>query len=250
MGSVGLLGGGHAAWRPRHHRAFPCCCACRRSRAIARGNRPFRRDRRPGGNRAASRRCPRLARGCPLVRRGPPRGADDHRRFAPPPDADLRSSGVGRRRRAGAARAGVADHGGARRGIRLAGFRAAPAWTAPRRVAGEPSGRLAWGFWHLPADYIALKAYGWWFAPAFVASGPVLLTAHAVIMGWLWARSGRSLPPMLLYHFSITSTAIVAPTAATGGPAGSVGAACISAGLFSAIAIWLIAFRRQDFPAA
>ena len=107
---------------------------------------------------------------------------------------------------------------------------------------------LAWGLWHLPADYIALKAYGWWFVPAFVASGPLLLTAHAVIMGWLWARTARNLLLMLVYHFSITSSAIIAPTVTTS-PAAAVAAAFISAALFWAVALWLIVFRRGDFSA-
>lgn len=70
---------------------------------------------------------------------------------------------------------------------------------------------LIWGMWHLPSDFIALRAYGLLFIPAFILTGPVLLTAHAVIMAWLYNRT-RSLLPVVLYHFSITSSAILLPT--------------------------------------
>jgi uncharacterized protein len=70
---------------------------------------------------------------------------------------------------------------------------------------------LIWGMWHLPSDFIALRAYGPLFIPAFILSGPVLLSAHAVILAWLYDRT-RSLLPVVLYHFSITSSAILLPT--------------------------------------
>lgn len=107
---------------------------------------------------------------------------------------------------------------------------------------------IVWGIWHLPADYIALKAYGWWFLPAFFANGPLLLTAHAVIMGWLWARTGQSLAVMLVYHFSITATAILVPVPAE--PAAAVAAAFVGASLVCLVALGLIVFRRADFGSA
>jgi membrane protease YdiL (CAAX protease family) len=68
---------------------------------------------------------------------------------------------------------------------------------------------LAWGFWHLPADWIGLKSQGAWFWPQFILQGPILLTAHSVIMTWIWAVSGGRTIVAILYHFGITSSAIL-----------------------------------------
>lgn len=68
---------------------------------------------------------------------------------------------------------------------------------------------LAWGFWHLPADWIGLKSQGAWFWPQFILQGPVLLTAHSIIMTWTWAKSGGRTIVAILYHFGITSSAIL-----------------------------------------
>lgn len=68
---------------------------------------------------------------------------------------------------------------------------------------------IAWGFWHLPADWIGLKSQGAWFWPQFILQGPLLLTAHSVIMTWTWARSGGRTIVAILYHFGITSSAIL-----------------------------------------
>ncbi len=68
---------------------------------------------------------------------------------------------------------------------------------------------LAWGFWHLPADWIGLKSQGAWFWPQFILQGPVLLTAHSVIMTWIWAASGGRTITAILYHFGITGSAIL-----------------------------------------
>lgn len=72
---------------------------------------------------------------------------------------------------------------------------------------------LIWGLWHLPADYVALKAYGGLFWLAFLLNGPFVLTAHALIMAWLWRRSGGNLLLMLIYHWSITASAMLTPVA-------------------------------------
>ncbi|MBI4922916.1 MAG: CPBP family intramembrane metalloprotease [Devosia nanyangense] len=107
-----------------------------------------------------------------------------------------------------------------------------------------------WGVWHLPAHYIALKAYGDWFIPAFLVNGPIVLTAHAIIMSWLWNRSGGNLILMVLYHFTITASAMIAPSGFTDGAVGVL-AAAIAAGGFWVVAIGLLVWRRTDFiPAA
>jgi membrane protease YdiL (CAAX protease family) len=106
---------------------------------------------------------------------------------------------------------------------------------------------MVWGLWHLPADWIGLKAYGDWFFAAFLINGPVVLTAHAIILAWLWNRT-RSLAIAALYHFSITGSAMLTPTAGEPGASG-VAAAAIGAGLFWLVALGLIFFRRADFEA-
>jgi membrane protease YdiL (CAAX protease family) len=68
---------------------------------------------------------------------------------------------------------------------------------------------LAWGFWHLPADWIGLKSQVAWFWPQFFLQGLVLLTAHSIIMTWIWAKSGGRTITAILYHFGITSSAIL-----------------------------------------
>ena len=80
---------------------------------------------------------------------------------------------------------------------------------------------LVWGFWHLPADWIGLKAQGAWFWPQFLLQGPVLLTAHSLVLAWIWARSGGRILAALIYHFGITSSAILLGNqiAAAGGAA-------------------------------
>ena len=105
---------------------------------------------------------------------------------------------------------------------------------------------VVWGLWHMPADWIGMKAYGGWFPVAFLVSGPLLLAGHSVIMSWLWNRTHGSLPLMVLYHFSVTASAILTPAAATDGPLGLLSAA-IGAALVWAAALYLLIWRRQDF---
>ncbi len=94
---------------------------------------------------------------------------------------------------------------------------------------------IVWGVWHLPADYIGLKAYGEWFGLAFLLNGPVVLTAHSIAISMLWARTGQSTLTPLLYHWSVTFSAIVAPVAS-----GSTGAMLLSTSVGVA-AVWVAA---------
>ncbi len=106
-----------------------------------------------------------------------------------------------------------------------------------------------WGLWHLPADYIALKAYGDWFIAAFLLNGPIVLTAHAIIMAWLWNRTGGNLLLAVLYHLTITASAMLLPSGFADGATG-VAAAAIGAGCFWVVAIGLLVWRRSDFAAS
>jgi membrane protease YdiL (CAAX protease family) len=107
---------------------------------------------------------------------------------------------------------------------------------------------VVWGIWHLPADWIGLKAYGDWFFAAFLINGPVVLTAHAIILAWLWVRT-RSLLIAVIYHFSVTGSAMLTPSAGEAGVTG-IAASAIGAGLVWLVALGLIMFRRADFGRA
>lgn len=105
---------------------------------------------------------------------------------------------------------------------------------------------VIWGFWHLPADYIALKGYGDWFWAAFLLNGPVILTAHSIIMAWLWRRTSGSLFAAVLYHVAITASAIASPTSGADGLPGVLAAGSLAATLWTAAGLLLL-IRREDF---
>jgi membrane protease YdiL (CAAX protease family) len=94
---------------------------------------------------------------------------------------------------------------------------------------------VIWGLWHLPADFVGLKATGSWFWLAFLLNGPLVLTGHALVMAWLWSRTGGSLVAMVIYHLGVTASAIAAPSAGPDVPA-QLFLAAIAAG-----AVWLLA---------
>jgi membrane protease YdiL (CAAX protease family) len=105
---------------------------------------------------------------------------------------------------------------------------------------------IIWGLWHLPPDWIGMKGYGNWFFAAFLVNGPIVLTGHAIIMAWLWNRTHGSLLLMVLYHLSITASAILAPASANEGGLGVL-AAGIGAALVWLVALFLLVWRRRDF---
>lgn len=108
---------------------------------------------------------------------------------------------------------------------------------------------LVWGVWHLPADFVGLKGYGDLFWLAFLVNGPIILTAHALIMAWLWQWSGGRLPLMVAYHYTITACAMLVPTPGGQDWVGLANAA-IGAGIFWLIALALWTFAARVRPAA
>lgn len=68
---------------------------------------------------------------------------------------------------------------------------------------------LLWGMWHLLSDFIGLRHFGSLFLPAFLISGPILLTGHAVIMTWVYNNTKGSVLLSVLYHWAITASAIL-----------------------------------------
>ncbi|MBN1935393.1 MAG: CPBP family intramembrane metalloprotease [Anaerolineae bacterium] len=68
---------------------------------------------------------------------------------------------------------------------------------------------IVWGMWHLPMDYIGMCQYGALFIPIFIIVGPVLMTAQSILMTWVYNNTGGSLLLMVLFHASITGSAII-----------------------------------------
>lgn len=70
---------------------------------------------------------------------------------------------------------------------------------------------LFWGgVWHLYGDYIGgLGSRGWWSIPLILVQAPVLLTAAAVLLGWLYNRTNGSLLLCVLFHASISSSSLL-----------------------------------------
>lgn len=100
---------------------------------------------------------------------------------------------------------------------------------------------LIWGLWHLPADYVGLKGYGELFWLAFLINGPILLTGHALIMTWLWQRTASSTLGAVLYHWTITASAMLAPAVASEGMQGLVAAGIGAAAIWAvAIGLWML----------
>ncbi len=91
------------------------------------------------------------------------------------------------------------------------------------------------GIWHLLPDFIGIRHYGWMFVPIFILVGPVLLSAVAVIMTWIYNSTNSSLFLMVLFHYSHTFSAIMFTSLGLS-PMESLKNALISAGIY-----WLIA---------
>lgn len=107
---------------------------------------------------------------------------------------------------------------------------------------------LIWGVWHLPADFVGLKATGGWFWLAFLVNGPFVLTGHALVMAALWRRRPGNVLQMLLYHWGITAAAMLAPSPGPD-PLAQIGAAALSAALvYLAAAMLFLLPNRSPTP--
>lgn len=104
---------------------------------------------------------------------------------------------------------------------------------------------IIWGFWHLPTDYIAYSNYGLWFIPVFLLFGPINLTAHAVIMTFLYKKTGGSLFAMICYHFSITLCGILTPSFSFSGPADDTVKTMVTVAVFVAAAVLIAVFSKE-----
>jgi membrane protease YdiL (CAAX protease family) len=69
---------------------------------------------------------------------------------------------------------------------------------------------LVWGgIWHLYGDYLALGNRGWWAIALLLVQAPLLLTAHSVLLTWVYNYTRGSLLLCVLFHFAISSSAFI-----------------------------------------
>jgi membrane protease YdiL (CAAX protease family) len=87
---------------------------------------------------------------------------------------------------------------------------------------------LLWGLWHLPADWIGLRALGWWFIPQYLIVGLLNLTILSVIMTAILRRGQGDIRLAILFHFTITASAILLGSQGPADPARTVAATAVS----------------------
>ena len=66
-----------------------------------------------------------------------------------------------------------------------------------------------WGLWHLPMDIFGIGNFGVLFIPNFILVHVISSTALAILMTWVYNNTEESMLMMVLFHYSITFTAIV-----------------------------------------
>ncbi len=103
---------------------------------------------------------------------------------------------------------------------------------------------LVWGLWHMPSDYIAFSAYGWLFIPIFLLLGPINLTAHSVIMTFIYNKTRGNLILMILYHFTITMAGILTPSFSFNGQADDIAKTAVSVAVICVAAILIAVFSK------
>ncbi len=93
---------------------------------------------------------------------------------------------------------------------------------------------LAWGLWHLPADYLGIGDQGGLFWLDFLLLGPMLLTAYSVLITFFYNRT-QSLWVAVLFHYGLTFSAIVLA------PQGLSARASLQVNIASVALAWLAA---------
>lgn len=106
---------------------------------------------------------------------------------------------------------------------------------------------LVWGLWHLPTDFIGMRHYGVLFIPYFILAGPLNLMVQSILMSWIYNRTG-SLLPAILYHYSITASAILLPALQLA-PQENIGGMGISVLLFSLLAAGIMVISQSKSAA-
>ena len=87
---------------------------------------------------------------------------------------------------------------------------------------------LIWGLWHLPSDWIGLRHLGWYFIPQYLLVGLVNLTLLSVIMTAIVKRGNGDIRLAILFHYSITSSAILFGVQGQTAPLATVAATAVS----------------------
>ncbi|MFO0668102.1 MAG: CPBP family glutamic-type intramembrane protease [Polyangiaceae bacterium] len=105
---------------------------------------------------------------------------------------------------------------------------------------------LVWGgLWHGYADYFGLGGRGWISVALIFLLGPVLLTAWAFVMTWVYERTRGSLALSYGLHASISSSALIfGQSYATSLEELAWTAVSVGLAVLVAIAIWLFARKR------
>ena len=103
---------------------------------------------------------------------------------------------------------------------------------------------IIWGVWHLPTDYIAYSAYGVLYIPIFLLVGPATLTAHSVIMTWIYNRTGGSLLAMVIYHYMITCAGILSPSISNTGQVDDIAKTAVSVAVLWVAAALVLIFSK------
>ena len=71
---------------------------------------------------------------------------------------------------------------------------------------------LAWGMWHLPMDFLGIGHYGVLFIPNFFVIHGIQIIALAILMTWVYNNTKGSMLLMVLFHASLTFSAIIFST--------------------------------------
>ena len=107
---------------------------------------------------------------------------------------------------------------------------------------------LIWEIWHIPMHYMEFRTYGEYMLPAFIIIGFLNLILQSVIMTTIFVRSKGNMNLMVLYHATITGSAIIIDgflkTVKT--PRTTVLEGLVSAALFLVVAAVLYACTRKE----
>jgi len=66
-----------------------------------------------------------------------------------------------------------------------------------------------WAMWHLPPVYLAAGHYGLLFVPYFLLVELLITIPYSIVMTWIYNRTKKSMLLIVLFHYSVTFSAIV-----------------------------------------
>ncbi len=105
-----------------------------------------------------------------------------------------------------------------------------------------------WEVWHIPMHYMEFRTYGAYMLPAFIIIGFLNLILQSVIMTNIFVRSKGNMKLMILYHGTITGSAIIIDgfLKSVKTPRTTVLEGIVSVVLFLAVAVVLYARTRKE----